>query len=120
MFGLFIGKQQQEQSALMDDLLLHQPIDIEAVEGMYVNQKEIDINQKIIKAFNDYPATKIAEKNIDETEGELVIELQGNIVIKLLFSDDNLFVKRNDVGEGEIAYQLKETMEPVEALFSKR
>ncbi|MFD2655996.1 hypothetical protein [Gracilibacillus thailandensis] len=49
-----------------------------------------------------------------------MIELQGNIVIKLLFSDDNLFVKRNDVGEGEIAYQLKETIEPVEALFSER
>ncbi|MFD2655997.1 hypothetical protein [Gracilibacillus thailandensis] len=62
LFGLFVGKQQQEQSALMDDLLLHQPIDIEAVEGMYVNQKEININQKIIKAFNDYPATKIVEK----------------------------------------------------------
>ncbi|WP_208586342.1 hypothetical protein [Gracilibacillus suaedae] len=117
MFGLFVGKQQQEQSAFMDDLLLHQPIDIEAVEGMYINQKEIDINHNIIKAFNEYPATQIAEKNIDKTKGELMMVFQGNIVIKLLYSDSNLWVKRNDVGEGEIVYQLKETVEPVEALF---
>ncbi len=117
---LLLGKHDQEEQAFMDDLLLHQPIDIEEVEAMYWERKEIDINKNIIKAFNNYPANQIAVKNIDESEAELGFKLQEGIMIRLLYSDGNLFVKRNDVGEGEICYQLKETIEPVEDLFTNR
>ncbi|MGP4040537.1 hypothetical protein ACTWP4_11695 [Gracilibacillus sp. D59] len=123
--GFLLGKQYQENQAFMDQLLLHQVIDIEDVKAMYVGRSdepltEIDTKEDIINAFNNYPANQITEKNIDHVEAKLVIELQGDIVIKILYSDDSLFVKRNDVAAGEICYELIKGNEQIEAFFSSQ
>ncbi|SFM02592.1 hypothetical protein SAMN04487943_106261 [Gracilibacillus orientalis] len=123
--GFLLGKQYQEDQAFNDQLLLHQAIDIEDVIAMYYGRNDaeltaIDTNEDIINAFNGYPANQITVKNIDQAETKLVIELQEDIVIKILYADKKIYVKRNDVAEGEICYELIEGNEQLEAFFSNQ
>ncbi len=123
--GFLLGKQYQEDQAFNDQLLLHQAIDIEDVIAMYYGRNDaeltaIDTNEDIINAFNGYPANQITVKNIDQAEAELVIALQEDIVIKILYADNKIYVKRNDVAEGEICYELIEGNEQMEAFFSNQ
>lgn len=122
--GLFWISDKQEE-AFMKDLLLHQPIAYEAIEEAKMveasNNMEIDIQEdelrKIIKAFNNYPASKVTEVPplIDETDtspyvkGSIQIKLAGNqeVGIFLTTNKNNIYVKRTDIKEGmAIRYSL--------------
>ncbi|MGP4072925.1 hypothetical protein ACTWQB_10270 [Piscibacillus sp. B03] len=105
-----------------EDLLLHQPIDTNNVENVYVNGVDsLESYASVIDAFNNYQAENVSESNdaISETSEFTVIELKSGAEIFMIKDNDSTYIKRNDTNEGGplITYKLLDNESELERVI---
>lgn len=135
ILGFLWWQQYKEDKAFMENLSLHQPIEIsqihiarvwEAYEnGEVIQEAEL---KKIIKWFNDYPANKITEQSDFDysasnsgVKAAIYIELNSGNKIKIFFvNGDSIYVTRTDVKGGMlITYSFLEKAPQIEHYFEE-
>lgn len=114
----------KQEKALMDSLLLHQPIKINQIKDIYLLENGTEIKKiptddytQIVKWFNQYDPTRISEEKIPSTNAQIVIKSNDGKTITINYVNGNIYIGRTDVKADGIEYVFLDDTPKLESYF---